>query len=194
MDIAGRKQASDDIIKSKMCASVNGNPEAANILLISGDGDYRSVLENLKKKGHTILWAQISESAKMDISPIAKLVWEWRSLAGGGKPLTPKAVSELIERKKRPTNYGKSSVHDHVSVILRALAVLKKEEVLPIKQNISNCIQDRDGRYRNINVQRALDDALESQVITNDIASGTEVLFPMVNLCGNVTTQYTRRR
>ncbi|RAL52723.1 hypothetical protein DM860_007491 [Cuscuta australis] len=75
--------------------------------------------------------------------------------------------------------YGKESVtstssttrsdYDYVlsqgEVIMRALDTLKREMLMPTEENITDCIRFGDPRYRDTNVQKALESSLKHQMV-----------------------------
>lgn len=66
-------------------------------MLISGDGHYNDVLDHLRKKD-IIYYGNKYYKVFSELISRRKMVWEWRSLAVGGRPLTPKIVQYESKR------------------------------------------------------------------------------------------------
>ncbi|KAH7314650.1 hypothetical protein KP509_21G012800 [Ceratopteris richardii] len=59
------------------------NPPPANILLVSGDGDFANALHRLRLKTYSILLAIPAQSVKPALTGAAKKLWFWKDIAQG---------------------------------------------------------------------------------------------------------------
>ncbi|CAL9245537.1 unnamed protein product, partial [Arabidopsis halleri] len=90
--------ASDIRIVARMCMWVLDNIDPANILLVSGDGDYCDVMDHLRVRGHNLMIAQILKSSNLNLKVTSKFVWEWINLASGGGQLSEEEKIQIREK------------------------------------------------------------------------------------------------
>ncbi|CAH2044053.1 unnamed protein product [Thlaspi arvense] len=114
---SGRKDASDKKILVDLFLWVVENPAPANIMLISGDGDFSDALHRLRMRRYNILLAHPPQvSASLVAS--AKTTWLWRSLLASGCPLTHCESSRLLDNGSSSTfdsHIPSQDVSEHVS-------------------------------------------------------------------------------
>ncbi|KAI5078814.1 hypothetical protein GOP47_0006485 [Adiantum capillus-veneris] len=79
----GNKDAADKAILVAMLLWALDNPPPANILLISGDGDFANALHRLRLKTYSILLAIPAQFVKPALTGAAKKLWFWKDMAKG---------------------------------------------------------------------------------------------------------------
>ncbi|ESQ31819.1 hypothetical protein EUTSA_v10003670mg [Eutrema salsugineum] len=84
---SGKKDASDKKILVDMFMWVMENPAPANIMLISGDGDFSDALHRLRMKRYNILLVH-PQQVSASLVASAKTTWLWKSFLVSGAPLT----------------------------------------------------------------------------------------------------------
>lgn len=98
---------------------------------------------------------------------------------------------------QKPSEY----VQGLIGVILLTLNTLKNEKILPTEENIVNCIQYGDPKHQSTNVKKALESAIEQQmVIKQKLGSGSvqlyvgknDRLWNCVNLMGGNPNKYSK--
>ncbi|KAG7566567.1 putative zinc-ribbon domain plant [Arabidopsis suecica] len=84
---SAKPQATDIKLITRLGIWTKENPEAANILIVSGDGDFNDIAEHLRVRGHNVMVALILRGSNIDLKVSAARVWDWSSLAetGGGQ-------------------------------------------------------------------------------------------------------------
>ncbi|KAH7314648.1 hypothetical protein KP509_21G012700 [Ceratopteris richardii] len=97
----GNKDAADKAILVGMLLWALDNPAPANILLVSGDGDFANALHRLRLKTYNILLATpAAQFVKPALTGAAKKRWFWKDMAQGilagpdSKQLTSSASSK----------------------------------------------------------------------------------------------------
>ncbi|KAK2970225.1 hypothetical protein RJ640_021661 [Escallonia rubra] len=92
-----------------------------------------------------------------------------------------------------------ASSQDLVETVLLALNTLKLEKIMPTEANITDCVHYGDPKYRNTDVKKALNCALEQQMIVKqklgavDLYVGRiEKLWKCVNPIGGSPNQYIK--
>ncbi|KAG8649573.1 hypothetical protein MANES_08G107800v8 [Manihot esculenta] len=95
----------------------------------------------------------------------------------------------------KPSEY----VQGLTGVILLALNTLKSEKIMPIEANIADCIRYGDPKHRNIDVKKALESAIEHQMVVKQnlgavqLFVGTnEKLWKCVNPIGGNPKEYPK--
>ena len=86
-----------------------------------------------------------------------------------------------------------------LGVILLALDTLKNEKIMPIEANIIECIQYGDPKHRNIDIKKALESAIEQQMVVKHISGDVQLyvfknekLWPCVNPIGGNPNRYSK--
>lgn len=79
----GNKDAADKAILVAMLLWALDNPPPANVLLISGDGDFANALHRLRLKTYSILLAIPQQFVKPALTGAAKKLWFWKEMAQG---------------------------------------------------------------------------------------------------------------
>ncbi|MCO5586845.1 hypothetical protein L7F22_040790 [Adiantum nelumboides] len=79
----GNKDAADKAILVGLLLWALDNPPPANILLISGDGDFANALHRLRLKTYSILLAVPPQFVKPALTGAAKKLWFWKDMAKG---------------------------------------------------------------------------------------------------------------
>ncbi|CAK9145275.1 unnamed protein product [Ilex paraguariensis] len=111
----------------------------------------------------------------------------------------PKTVStnaiQGFQGCQQPSEY----IQGLIGVVLLALNTLKLEKIMPTEANITDCIRYGDSKYRNTDVRKALDYALEQQMIVKQnlgamqlYVSRIEKLWKCVNPIGGNPYQYPK--
>ncbi|CAH2044059.1 unnamed protein product [Thlaspi arvense] len=93
----GVKDGSDKKILVDMLLWAMENQAPANIVLITGDGDFSYVLHRLSRKGYNVVLIR-PERASATLINAAKTVWFWRSIVAGG---SGSEVPKQAESSKR---------------------------------------------------------------------------------------------
>ncbi|KAJ4828284.1 hypothetical protein Tsubulata_028599 [Turnera subulata] len=96
----------------------------------------------------------------------------------------------------KPTEY----VQGLIGVVLLALNTLKTEMIMPTEANISDCIRYGDPKHRNIDVKKALESAIEQQMVATQklgalqlyIGKNEEKLWNCINPIGGNPKQYPK--
>lgn len=190
---AGVKDASDKKILVDMLFWAVDNPAPANYLLISGDRDFSYGLHQLRMRRYNILLAK-PQQASVPLIAAAKTVWLWTSLLAGGIPSsvqgqsqqapgntthernteTPKRSNSGTEGASKSFEYNQ----EFIRVILQALKTLKKEKIMPTKENIDDCIKYGDVKNRDTNVKKALKTAIKQQMVVKQTSGNVELYVP----------------
>ncbi|KAG2263605.1 uncharacterized protein LOC106411072 isoform X1 [Brassica napus] len=89
---SGRKDASDKKILVDMFLWVLENPAPANLMLISGDGDFSYALNRLRMLRYNILLAHPLQASPFLVAS-ARTSWMWRSLIATGCHSSPSCCS-----------------------------------------------------------------------------------------------------
>ncbi|XP_018486938.1 uncharacterized protein LOC108857448 isoform X2 [Raphanus sativus] len=82
---SGKKDASDKKILVDMLLWVLENPAPANLMLISGDGDFSYALNRLRMRRYNILLAHPLQTSPFLVAS-ARTSWMWKSLIASGCP------------------------------------------------------------------------------------------------------------
>lgn len=92
----GNKDAADKAILVAMLLWALDNPPPANILLISGDGDFANALHRLRLKTYSILLAVPAQFVKPALTGAAKKLWFWKDMAKGqlAEPKLPQSSGD----------------------------------------------------------------------------------------------------
>ncbi|XP_039051581.1 uncharacterized protein LOC120193014 [Hibiscus syriacus] len=118
------------------------------------------------------------------------------------RPRTSSAISSSrsngvwgAEGRSPPSEY----VQGLIGVILFALNTLKNEKMMPTEANITDCIRYGDRKHCNTNVRKALDSAIEQQMVLKQSLGAmqlyvgrNEKLWKCVNLIGGNPNQYPK--
>ncbi|KAK6911701.1 OST-HTH associated domain, partial [Dillenia turbinata] len=95
----------------------------------------------------------------------------------------------------KPSEY----VQGLIGVVLLALNTLKTEKIMPTEANISDCIKYGELKHRNTDVKKAMDSAIEQQMIVKQnlgavqlYARKNEKLWKCVNPLGGNPNQYPK--
>ncbi|XP_024006812.1 uncharacterized protein LOC112083372 [Eutrema salsugineum] len=80
----GVKDGSDKKILVDMLLCAMENPAPANMMLISGDGDFSYVLHRLRMMGYNVLLVRPDQHASPFLIAAANTMWLWRSIVAGG--------------------------------------------------------------------------------------------------------------
>ncbi|EEF47183.1 uncharacterized protein LOC8265892 [Ricinus communis] len=90
-------------------------------------------------------------------------------------------------------------VQGHIGVILLALYTLKAEKIMPTEANITDCIRFGDKKHRSIDVRKALDSAIEHNMVMKQslgemplYVGKNEKLWKCVNPLGGNPNQYPK--
>ncbi|KAL0890489.1 hypothetical protein Bca101_014472 [Brassica carinata] len=83
---SGKKDASDKKILVDMFLWVLENPAPANLMLISGDGDFSYALNRLRMLRYNILLAHPLQASSPSLVGSARTSWMWTSLLANGRP------------------------------------------------------------------------------------------------------------
>ncbi|CAH8389640.1 unnamed protein product [Eruca vesicaria subsp. sativa] len=89
---SGKKDASDKKILVDMFFWVLDNPAPANLMLISGDGDFSDALHRLRMRRYNILLAHPLQASPSLVAS-ARTSWMWKSLLASGCPSTRSSCS-----------------------------------------------------------------------------------------------------
>ncbi|CAJ2631848.1 unnamed protein product [Trifolium pratense] len=167
------------------------NPAPANYLLISGNRVFSNALHNLRMRRYNILLAH-PFCASQTLVAAADFVWSWHTLISGGPPHNnatnqnpnfsdkliyqpkPNSIESVqIQKPDSDDNNNDSSAEQSkssklVDVILVTLKTLKNEMILPTKGNITDCIRYGDPKYQKIDVEKALDCAIEQRRVVKE--------------------------
>ncbi|KAF8089557.1 hypothetical protein N665_0502s0023 [Sinapis alba] len=108
---SGKKDASDKKILVDMFLWVLENPAPANLMLISGDGDFFDALHRLRMRRYNILLAHPLQASSPSLVASARTSWMWRSLLSSGCPLSAQSCSFGSEMSSRDVSV---SVSEHV--------------------------------------------------------------------------------
>ncbi|KAF8083750.1 hypothetical protein N665_0754s0006 [Sinapis alba] len=108
----GVKDGSDKKILVDMLLWATQNRAPANMMLISGDGDYSYVLHRLRMMGYNVLLVR-PENASRFLIAAANTIWLWRSIVSGGsgskvlKQAEPRkrVKSDLVAKSKSSKRY-----------------------------------------------------------------------------------------
>lgn len=86
-----------------------------------------------------------------------------------------------------------------IGVVLLALNTLKNEKIMPTEENIVDCIKYGDPKHRNTDVKKALESAVEQQLVVKQnlgalqlYVGKTEKLWKCVNLIGGNPKHYPK--
>ncbi|KAL7003199.1 hypothetical protein U1Q18_004357 [Sarracenia purpurea var. burkii] len=89
-------------------------------------------------------------------------------------------------------------VQSLIGVVLLALNTLKTEKIMPTEANIADCIRYGDPKHRNTDVKKALDSAVEQQLVVKQnlgtlqlFVGKNEKLWKCVNPIGGNLKQYS---
>ncbi|GMY17143.1 Meiosis arrest female protein 1 [Fagus crenata] len=120
----------------------------------------------------------------------------------------PQPVSSAVGGNAVPSNgvwgsHGRPSPSEYVQgligVILLALNTLKTEKITPTEANITDCIRYGDPKHRNTDVRKALDSAIEQNMVVMQNAGALQVyvgknerLWKCVNPIGGNPNQYSK--
>lgn len=90
----GNKDAADKAILVAMLFWALDNAPPANLVLISGDGDFANALHRLGLKGYNVLLVRPDQPVKSALLGAASSVWHWTSVVKGhscvaGSPEVP---------------------------------------------------------------------------------------------------------
>ncbi|XP_056857273.1 uncharacterized protein LOC130506611, partial [Raphanus sativus] len=92
----GVKDGSDKKIFVDMLLWAMENRAPANIMLISGDGDYSYVLHRLRMMGYNVLLVRPEHASRFLIAA-TNTIWLWRSIVAGGSG--PLALAPMLFNK-----------------------------------------------------------------------------------------------
>ncbi|KAG9144849.1 hypothetical protein Leryth_018991 [Lithospermum erythrorhizon] len=108
---------------------------------------------------------------------------------------TPGSSTSGAPGSVKPPEY----VQGLIGVILLALNTLKNEKIMPTETNIADCIRYGDFKHRNANVKKALDSAVEQQLVIKQNLGSLELyvgknekLWKCVNPIGSNLKQYPK--
>ncbi|KAF3500045.1 hypothetical protein F2Q69_00044512 [Brassica cretica] len=74
-----KNQIADKFIKQKINEWLDSNPAPHNVMVATGDDDFRSTFNRLRKEGHTTLMAYNTKSVSGDLLSIQlDSKWDWR--------------------------------------------------------------------------------------------------------------------
>ncbi|KAL7235473.1 hypothetical protein ACSBR1_018884 [Camellia fascicularis] len=73
----------------------------------------------------------------------------------------------------KPSDY----VQCLIGVVLLALNTLKTEKIMPTEENIADCIRHGDPKHRNTDVKKALESAIEQQLVVKQNLGSLQVLY-----------------
>ncbi|XP_073126383.1 uncharacterized protein [Henckelia pumila] len=101
----GRKDATDKHMMVDMALWAKDNSVPANIMLISGDGDFLLTLFDLYWKGFNLLLAEPIQT-NVNLRDACSIIWKWETLREGGAPYL---VKPIVSRQ-----IGRSYVEEHL--------------------------------------------------------------------------------
>lgn len=91
------------------------------------------------------------------------------------------------------------NVQGHIGIILLTLNSLKEEKIMPTEVNISDCIRYGDPKYHDTDVKKALESAIEQQMVVEQKLGGIQLyvgrndrLWSCVNPQGGTLKQYSK--